>query len=116
MISVEHARVMARYNQWQNGSLYAAAATISDAERRKQRGAFFGSIHGTLSHLLWGDRMWLSRFVGNEIREGTGKDSPTLFNDWIDLTSKRIACDQAIVGFAAKLDPSWLYGDRKSVV
>ncbi len=111
MISVEHARLMARYNQWQNRSLYAAADTVSDAERRKERGAFFGSIHGTLSHLLWGDRMWLSRFVGNEIREGIGKDSPGLFPDWDDLKAKRIECDQAIIDFAGNLDPSWLYGN-----
>ena len=111
MISVEHARLMARYNQWQNGSLYAAAETISDAERRKVRGAFFGSIHGTLSHLLWGDRMWMSRFTGNEVREATIKESPGLFADWDDLKSKRIAFDQGLIDWTGRLDPAWLYGN-----
>lgn len=111
MISVEHARTMARYNQWQNRSLYGAAETISDAERRKERGAFFGSIHGTLSHLLWGDRMWHSRFVGAEKREGTIPDSPKLFPDWEDLRAKRVAFDQGLIAWADAMEPSWLYGD-----
>ena len=63
MISVEFVRTMARYNRWQNRSLYAAADTLSSEERRKDRGAFFGSIEGTLNHLLWGDMMWLHRFA-----------------------------------------------------
>ena len=65
MISVEHARLMARYNSWQNQSLYTAADGLSDEARRQERGAFFGSIHGTLSHLFWSDRQWMSRFCGN---------------------------------------------------
>lgn len=111
MISVEHARTMARYNQWQNQSLYGAAETVNDAERRKQRGAFFGSIHGTLSHLLWGDRMWFSRFVGAEKREGTAAESPNLFPDWEDMKRKRIEFDQGLIAWTEKLDPTWLYGD-----
>ncbi len=111
MISTEHAQTMARYNQWQNRSLYVAAETIGDAERRKDRGAFFGSIHGTLSHLLWGDRMWFSRFIGHEIREGIGKDSPGLFPDWEDLKAKRVAFDQSLIDWTDKLDASWLYGN-----
>ena len=47
---------MAAYNRWQNRALYGEADALSDAERKQQRGAFFGSIHGTLSHLLWAIR------------------------------------------------------------
>ena len=63
MISTAYVQTMAAYNRWQNGSLYAAAGTLSDAERKQERGAFFGSIHGTLNHIVWGDRIWLSRFT-----------------------------------------------------
>ena len=55
MISPEHVRTMARYNQWQNQSLFRAAETLTDAQRRLDRGAFFASIHGTLSHLMCAD-------------------------------------------------------------
>ena len=63
MIDPTYAQRMARYNRWQNANLYAAADTLSDDERRRERGAFFGSIHQTLSHLLWADRIWMSRFT-----------------------------------------------------
>src|SRR6202035_4270362 len=55
-------RTMAAYNAEMNRRLYAAAARLSEAERRASRGAFWGSIHGSLNHLLWGDQQWMSRF------------------------------------------------------
>ena len=64
MIGTQHAKTMAAYNKWQNTSLYTAAETLDDAARQLDRGSFFNSIHGTLNHILWGDRMWMSRFAG----------------------------------------------------
>lgn len=61
----EQARDMAAYNQWMNERLYAVCANLSDADRRKDRGVFFKSIHGTLNHLLLADRIWLGRFSVN---------------------------------------------------
>ena len=66
MITPAYAGTMARYNRWQNESLYREALKLSDEERQRDRGAFFGSIHGTLNHLFWGDSLWLSRFGGGE--------------------------------------------------
>ena len=63
MIAPEYCQLMARYNRWMNERLYALLAELSDAERKRDRGAFFGSMHGTLNHLLWGDRTWLGRFI-----------------------------------------------------
>ena len=69
MIDLAYVQRMARYNRWQNQNLYGVADTLPDDERRRERGAFFGSIHKTLSHLLWADRVWMSRFgVGREAR------------------------------------------------
>ena len=62
---VELYQTFARYNQWMNEKLYAVCAEIDDGERKRDRGAFFKSIHGTLNHLLFGDRAWLGRFTGN---------------------------------------------------
>ena len=56
-------RAMARYNRWMNERIYGHCENLSDAERRADRGAFFRSIHGTLNHLLLGDRR---RASGNE--------------------------------------------------
>jgi hypothetical protein len=57
MITPEYCQLMARYNRWMNERLYATCSAMQDVERKRDRGAFFGSIHGTLNHLLWGDRM-----------------------------------------------------------
>ena len=61
---LEHLRRMARYNRWANQCLYAACGDLPEAEYRKPRAAFFGSLHGTLNHILVGDRLWLARIEG----------------------------------------------------
>jgi len=55
----------AKYNRWMNEKLYALAATLPDEARKRDMGAFFRSIHGTLNHLLLTDRGWLSRFTAD---------------------------------------------------
>jgi len=55
----------ARYNRLANQTLYAACGALSGAEYRRDLGAFFGSVHGTLNHLLLGDRIWMARFEGS---------------------------------------------------
>lgn len=56
---------MASYNRWMNERLYAVCAEMTDAERKRDGQAFFGSIHGTLNHLLLADKIWLGRFQQN---------------------------------------------------
>jgi uncharacterized damage-inducible protein DinB len=58
----DQARLLAEYNAWMNDKLYAACATLSDDERKRDCGAFFRSIHGTLNHLLVADSIWMGRF------------------------------------------------------
>lgn len=55
-------KMLAGYNSWANARLYDAAFRMSDSAYREDRGAFFGSIHRTLNHLLVTDRIWLKRF------------------------------------------------------
>jgi uncharacterized damage-inducible protein DinB len=59
-----HFSMFAAYNRWANERLYEAVAKIADAEYRAERGAFFGSLHGTLNHVLVADRIWMNRFTG----------------------------------------------------
>ena len=54
----------AHYNRLANQQLYEACARLSDEERRRDLGAFFRSVHGTLNHLVLGDRIWMTRFEG----------------------------------------------------
>lgn len=62
MIDPAYVRTMARYNLWQNRQLTPILKAMSPDELTLDRGAFFGSILGTLNHLLWGDRLWMNRF------------------------------------------------------
>ncbi len=110
MITPAWCRMMAAYNAEMNRRLYAAADTLSDAQRREDRGAFFGSIHATLSHLLWGDTIWMHRFDGWERPAGGIKASPSLFPDWAAMRAAREAADTRIEGWAVRLSPAWLEG------
>jgi len=98
----DHFKMMAGYNAWSNERLYDAAAGLSDADYRADLGAFFKSVHGTLNHILVGDRVWLSRFTG------TGP-APTaldeiLYEDLDSLRAARRAEDVRIVRFVDGLD------------
>jgi uncharacterized damage-inducible protein DinB len=110
MIDRDYLRHVARYNRWQNRSLYREAEALGEEARRLPRGAFFGSIHATLSHLLWGDRVWMHRFAGLEKPPGGIRDSVTAFDDWAALRDSRAAFDAIIIAWADALDPAWLAG------
>src|ERR1700687_2286431 len=105
MIDGAYVQRMARYNRWQNENLCAVAGKLSDDERRRERGAFFGSIHKTLSHLLWADRSWMSRFTDLERPQGGIPESVFLYQDWQPLKRERIAFDGTILAWADRLDP-----------
>ena len=113
MIDPAYVQRMARYNRWQNQNLYGVADTLGDAERRRERGAFFGSIHKTLSHLLWGDQIWMSRFTTDVPRpQGGIPDSVSLYDDWDGLKRERVAFDATMIAWAERLDPAWLATDH----
>jgi uncharacterized damage-inducible protein DinB len=104
-------RTMATYNAEMNRRIFAAAARLSDAERRRPRGAFWGSIHGTLCHLMWGDRMWMSRFDGWPKLGVMQKDSAGLVEDFAELARERTEADARIVAWAERIDGAWLGSD-----
>lgn len=56
-------RGFARYNREFNLLLFGKVAELDDVQRKRDMGAFFGSIHGTLNHILLADRIWLGRFA-----------------------------------------------------
>jgi uncharacterized damage-inducible protein DinB len=86
---------LARYNAWSNRRLYDACATLSEAEYMKPRAAFFGSIHGTLNHLLVGDRIWIARLE----RKGNPKLTldQVLYGDLVALHIARQAEDDHLI-------------------
>jgi uncharacterized damage-inducible protein DinB len=100
--------MLAGYNTWANVRLYDAAAQIPEAEYRRDRGAFFGSLHGTLNHLLLGDLIWMHRFTG-EGEEPVELDA-ILFDDLLDLRRARSMEDARIEAYVAALTPAALAG------
>ncbi|HEY1260107.1 MAG TPA: DinB family protein [Stellaceae bacterium] len=111
MISPAYIRTMAAYNAEMNRRLFAAAARLPDAERRRPRGAFWGSIHGTLSHILWGDRQWMSRFDNWPKPATSIKESAQMIDDFDELAAAREAADVDIARWARSIDESWLGED-----
>ena len=112
MILPAFARTMARYNNWQNANLIAAAGNLSDAERRRDRGAFFGSIFATLVHLYWADTMWMHRFTGSVSAHGaTPADSPGEVDDWQTYCDGREVLDRLISDWAANVSADALLAD-----
>ncbi|MBX3229199.1 MAG: damage-inducible protein DinB [Labilithrix sp.] len=112
----EHARVMARYNRWMNDKLYATAEKLADAERKQDRGAFFGSIHRTLNHLLLADRVWLGRFTGAALAEGEMGPGgirtldQELYADFVELRRERAKTDDELDAYVAALTADKLAG------
>lgn len=96
-----HARTMSAYNRWMNDRLYALCADLSDEQRKRDLGAFFKSIHGTLNHLLLADRIWLGRFTGQPFHAGALDQE--LYADFDDLYRERRSTDESIAGWVAAL-------------
>jgi uncharacterized damage-inducible protein DinB len=95
----ERFQEMAAYNRWANRRMYADAATLADEVRKRPLGLFFGSIHGTLNHLLVADYVWMRRFTG----EGPVPErlSQILHDDFDALRTARAAEDERIIAFVA---------------
>lgn len=103
---------MSRYNAWQNNQLLDAVEVMDEDVWIMDRGAFFGSIGGTLSHLLWGDQIWLSRFDARHptpaLPDGAGRGRWPVNPDW---RAERIKCDQDIADWADGLTQADLDGN-----
>jgi len=106
MYQGDYYSLMADYNAWMNGKLYEAAAGLPDAARKRDLGAFFKSLHGTLDHILYVDLLFLARFTDSAMPEG--EYGAELHGDFGDLRSEREATDARILDWIAGLDRGWL--------
>lgn len=104
-----HLRRMARYNRWANARLYDACAELAEDEYQKPRQAFFGSLHGTLCHLLVTDWIWMDRIEAKPSRGLELDHRP--FAGFAELRPAREAQDAHIVAFADRLDDAMVAAD-----
>ena len=88
--------------------MYAACARLSDEQRKRDAGAFFKSIHGTLNHILLGDRLWFGRFTGVPfVVQALDQE---LYADFTELRAQRSKTDEDIIAWVNSLSGSEFAG------
>lgn len=107
-----HFVTIAKYNTWANARLYKMARELPNEAYRKNVGAYFGSLQGTLNHILNADRIWMRRMTGTG--EHPDKLNAIAFADLPSLQAAREAEDDRILQFVegltdADLDQEWSY-------
>ncbi|WP_026362865.1 DinB family protein [Methylopila sp. M107] len=103
-----HWTMFAAYNAWANERLYAAVLALPASTFRAETGAFFGSICGTLNHLLVTDRIWMKRFTGQG--EAPDRLDAILHDDFASLSEARAAEDRRICDWIAGLSDADIAG------
>lgn len=104
-MTIENFRQLADYNHWANRRIYGAALEMPEEQYRRAIGVFFGSLHGTLNHLLLTDRIWLKRLTGTG--EHPGRLDTILYDDRKELLGARLAEDarlKQVVGGYVEMD------------
>ena len=104
----QHFMMFAAYNQWANGRIYGAVADLVDEEFERDVGAFFGSMAGTLNHLLAADRVWMKRFTGTG--DAPSRTDAILHRALPVLWQEREAEDKRIMGWIDGMSDKALAG------
>ncbi len=107
-----HFVMLAKYNAWANARLFRMAGALQDELYRKETGAYFKSLRGTLNNLLVADRIWMRRLTG--VGDHPEKLNAILFDDLPSLHAARTEEDRRIIGFVqgleeAAFDEIWDY-------
>jgi len=98
--------MLSQYNSWMNKNIFNICDSLDDDVRNKDMGAFFGSIHRTLDHILYGDKAWLERLKDNAY---TPRDiNQLLFSNWEDLKKERAIIDNEIDTWVKSLNENTL--------
>jgi uncharacterized damage-inducible protein DinB len=111
MISSEYCVAFARYNAWENSQLIDIVNGMTAAELALDRSAFFGSILGTLSHIVWGDLAWMSRLEGGEMPAGKLAETNEFIQVGADWCVERKRTDIRISQWVSGLSDADLQGD-----
>ena len=94
-------QLLANYNKWANEKIINSCKKLTETEYKKDRGAFFSSIHGTLNHLLVVDRAYISRIEG--IDHGLKSLDQILFESLLQLEEARIKEDKRLIDLVNSL-------------
>ncbi len=104
---------LAAYNQWMNKNIYDAADKLGSDDLNTDRGAYFGSIIGTLNHIMVGDIFWFKRFADHKVyfqsleyfraKKKPSSLSAILQSDLVALAEERETMDSIILQFISEL-------------
>jgi uncharacterized damage-inducible protein DinB len=116
-MDVKQPSLLAAYNRSMNEQLYTVCTKLPDVELRRDCGAFFRSIHGTLNHLLLVDRLWFGSFIGKPVSFDALDQE--LYAGFDELRREREITDTRICEWAgslstADLKASFTSGDRET--
>jgi uncharacterized damage-inducible protein DinB len=67
MLAASTTRELLLYMLWADRLVLAAVRGVRDEDLLRDAGVSFGSILGTLAHMLGSQRMWVSRFLGTSL-------------------------------------------------
>lgn len=107
MFPKNYFELMAQYNKWMDANIYQVCLDIPDEDRKKDMGAFFKSIHGTLNHIYYGDLAWLERLRDNKFTPR--KIGVDLFEDFLELKSAQEKMDQEIIDWVQSMTDEKLH-------
>jgi uncharacterized damage-inducible protein DinB len=104
-MKIQEMQRMFAYNAWATDRTFDALARLSDPDYRRNLKSSHGSLHGTATHLVAAEKIWLSRLVGKpDTALMTEQDSPSmqsLKQTWEEIAAK-------IARFISKLDDNSL--------
>lgn len=111
--------MMAAYNAWANRRLYGMARQLPDEQHRRDVGAYFKSLLGTLNHILIADLIWMHRLTG--VGDHPKDLNAIIFNDLPSLWAARQEQDQRIITYVdslsdAQLEETWEYREMNGTL
>ena len=101
MTQVANFQLLANFNKWTNEKIITSCKKLTETEYKKDRGAFFSSIHGTLNHLLVVDRAYI--FHIEEKDHGLKGLDQILFESLRQLEEARIKEDKRLIDLVNSL-------------
>ncbi len=101
MKAITNFQLLSNFNTWANAKIFSSCKKLDDTEYKRDRGAFFSSIHGTLNHLLVVDKAYISRIKGKD--HGLISLDQILYENLFQLEEARIKEDKRLVGLVNSL-------------
>ena len=96
------------YDRWANGRILSLASGLSPEVLRKDLGSSFGSIHGTLVHIISAEWAWLERWNGTSPEQML---DPANFSDVGALRARWAQVEEDLQDFLGVLTQERLEAD-----